>query len=47
MVPGDVLVMEVELLTNRRGIVKAKGCGYVDGQLAVSVGSMTFFLQKD
>jgi 3-hydroxyacyl-[acyl-carrier-protein] dehydratase len=47
VVPGDVLVMEVELLKNRRGIVKAKGAGYVDGKLAVSVGSMTFFLQKD
>jgi len=47
VVPGDTLVMEVELLKNKRGIVKAKGEAYVDGELAISVGSMTFFLQKE
>ena len=39
--------MEVELLKNKRGIVKAKGEAYVDGELAISVGSMTFLLQKE
>lgn len=47
VIPGDTLVMEVEVLKNRRGIVKATGKGYVDGELAISVESMTFFLQKE
>jgi 3-hydroxyacyl-[acyl-carrier-protein] dehydratase len=31
--PGDVLVMEVEVLSVRRNIVKAKGIAKVDGQV--------------
>ena len=48
VVPGDVLVMEVEIKSWKAkfGIAKASGKGYVDGQLAVDVGSMTFALAK-
>lgn len=48
VVPGDVLVMEVKIKTWKAkfGIAKAEGRGYVDGQLAVDVGSMTFALAK-
>lgn len=48
VVPGDVLVMEVEI-TNWKakfGIAKATGRAYVDGNLAIEVGSMTFALAK-
>ena len=40
VVPGDVLVMEVEMLRMRRGICKASGTAYVDGEVAVVVESM-------
>ena len=46
--PGDTLVMEVEI-TNWKakfGIAKATGRAYVDGNLAVEVGAMTFALAK-
>ena len=46
--PGDTLVMEVEI-TNWKakfGIAKATGKAYVDGNLAVEVGEMTFALAK-
>lgn len=48
MVPGDTLVMEVELTKYRAkfGIAKATGRAYVDGQLAVVVDSMTFAIAK-
>lgn len=48
VVPGDTLVMEVEI-TNWKakfGIAKATGRAFVDGNLAVEVGSMTFALAK-
>jgi 3-hydroxyacyl-[acyl-carrier-protein] dehydratase len=48
VVPGDTLVMEVEIKMWRAkmGIAKATGRAYVDGQLAVEVDSMTFALAK-
>lgn len=49
VVPGDTLVMEVEITkwNARFGIAKATGKAYVDGQLAVDVGQMTFALAKE
>lgn len=48
VVPGDTLVMEVEILKWRAkfGIAKASGRAYVDGKLAVEVTGMTFALAK-
>ncbi|VEU45158.1 unnamed protein product [Pseudo-nitzschia multistriata] len=48
VVPGDLLVMEVEIkkMNLRFGIVKASGKGYTDGDLAVEVGEMTLMLAK-
>ena len=46
VVPGEILVMEVEILRFRRGLAKATGKGYVNGELAIEVGSMTFALAK-
>ncbi|KAG7363216.1 3R-hydroxyacyl dehydrase [Nitzschia inconspicua] len=48
VVPGDTLVMEVEVLkfNKKFGIIKASGKGYTDGQLAVDVAEMTFALAK-
>jgi 3-hydroxyacyl-[acyl-carrier-protein] dehydratase len=48
VVPGDTLVMEVEITKWRAGmgIAKATGRAYVDGELAVEVGGMTFALAK-
>jgi len=48
VVPGDTLVMEVEILKWRAkmGIAKANGRAYVDGKLAVEVNGMTFALAK-
>uniref|UniRef100_A0A7S4EGP0 Beta-hydroxyacyl-ACP dehydratase n=1 Tax=Pseudo-nitzschia australis TaxID=44445 RepID=A0A7S4EGP0_9STRA len=48
VVPGDLLVMEVEIkkMNLRFGIVKASGKGYTDGDLAVEVGEMTMMLAK-
>lgn len=48
VVPGDVLVMEVEVLkfNKRFGICKATGKGYVDGKIAVEVKEMTFAQAK-
>jgi 3-hydroxyacyl-[acyl-carrier-protein] dehydratase len=48
VVPGDVLVMEVEILkfNPRFGICKATGKGYVDGKIAVEVATMTFAQAK-
>ena len=48
VVPGDTLVMEVEILkwTAKFGIAKASGKGFVDGKLAVDVKEMTFALAK-
>uniref|UniRef100_A0A1S6K7Y0 3-hydroxyacyl-[acyl-carrier-protein] dehydratase n=1 Tax=Gambierdiscus excentricus TaxID=986170 RepID=A0A1S6K7Y0_9DINO len=49
VVPGDTLVMEMELLKFRekRGIAKMKGRAFVDGQRAVEVKEFTFALVKD
>ncbi|CAM9217395.1 unnamed protein product, partial [Phaeothamnion confervicola] len=49
VVPGDVLVMEMELTAwkERFGIAKMTGKGYVDGKLAVEVKEFTFALVKD
>jgi len=48
VVPGDTLVMEVEITKWRAtmGIAKATGKAYVDGKLAVEVAGMTFALAK-
>jgi 3-hydroxyacyl-[acyl-carrier-protein] dehydratase len=48
VVPGDVLVMEVEVLkfNKRYGICKAAGKAYVDGKIAVEVATMTFAQAK-
>ena len=42
VVPGDTLVMEVtiKMWRARKGIVKASGKGYVDGQIAIEVKEM-------
>lgn len=49
VVPGDTLIMEVEVLKWRAkfGIAKAVGRAYVDGELAVEVKEMTFAIAKD
>lgn len=49
VVPGDLLVMEVEILKWKAkfGIAKASGRAYVDGELVVQVEGMTFALAKD
>jgi len=49
VVPGETLVMEVEITkwNARFGIAKATGKAYVDGELAVEVGQMTFALAKE
>jgi len=48
VVPGDVLVMEVEIKkwNKKFGIAKAEGKAYVDGEVAVEVGEMKFALAK-
>jgi len=48
VVPGDVLVMEIEInkWNPRFGIAKASGRAYVDGKMAVEVKEMTFALAK-
>jgi 3-hydroxyacyl-[acyl-carrier-protein] dehydratase len=48
VVPGDLLVMEVEIkkFNAKFGICKAEGKGYVDGKLAVEVKEMTFAIAK-
>ena len=48
VVPGDTLVMEVEITKWKAkfGIAKATGKAYVDGVLAVEVKEMTFALAK-
>lgn len=48
VVPGDMLVMEVEIkkMNLKFGIIKASGKGYTDGDLAVEVGEMTMILLK-
>lgn len=48
VVPGDTLVMEVEVLkfNKKFGICKATGKAYVDGVLAVEVQEMTFAQAK-
>uniref|UniRef100_A0A1S6K873 3-hydroxyacyl-[acyl-carrier-protein] dehydratase n=1 Tax=Gambierdiscus belizeanus TaxID=439316 RepID=A0A1S6K873_9DINO len=49
VVPGDTLVMEMELLKFRekRGIAKMTGRAFVDGKRAVEVKEFTFALVKD
>jgi 3-hydroxyacyl-[acyl-carrier-protein] dehydratase len=48
VVPGDTLVMEVEILkfNKKFGICKATGKAYVDGKMAVEVKEMTFAQAK-
>lgn len=48
VVPGDTMVMEVEVLkwTAKFGIAKASGKAYVDGKLCVDIKEMTFALAK-
>mmetsp|Transcript_46712 Transcript_46712/g.69071 ORF Transcript_46712/g.69071 Transcript_46712/m.69071 type:complete len:212 (+) Transcript_46712:82-717(+) len=48
VVPGDTLVMEVEITkwNKRFGLAKATGRAYTDGELAVEVQQMTFALAK-
>ena len=40
VVPGDQLVLEVEFLTEKRGITKFTGKAYVDGKLACEADLM-------
>jgi len=49
VVPGDTLVMEVEVLKFREkvGIAKMSGKGYVDGKLAIQVKEFTCALVKE
>ena len=46
--PGDMLVMEVEItkFNAKFGLAKATGKSYVNGDLAVEVGEMTFAIAK-
>jgi len=48
VVPGDTLVMEVEILkwNKRFGIATATGRSYVDGEIAVELSEMKFALAK-
>jgi 3-hydroxyacyl-[acyl-carrier-protein] dehydratase len=48
VVPGDTLVMEVEILkwNPKFGLCKASGKSYVNGQVVVEVAEMTFALAK-
>lgn len=48
VVPGDSLILEVEVtkFNARFGIAKATGKAFVDGQVAVEVGEMTFAIAK-
>jgi 3-hydroxyacyl-[acyl-carrier-protein] dehydratase len=48
VVPGDTLVMEVEInkWNPKFGLCKASGKSYVNGDLVVEVGEMTFALAK-
>jgi len=48
VVPGDTLVMEMELVTwkERFGIAKMSGNAFVDGELAVEVKEFTFAMAK-
>jgi 3-hydroxyacyl-[acyl-carrier-protein] dehydratase len=48
VVPGDSLVMEVEIkkFNAKFGLAKATGKAYVDGDLVVEVGEMTFAIAK-
>lgn len=48
VVPGDVLVMEMELVRwkPKFGLAKMKGRAYVDGVLAVDVKEFTFALER-
>lgn len=49
VIPGDTLVMEVEILkfNAKFGIAKATGRAYVDGEQVVEVKEMKFALAKD
>uniref|UniRef100_A0A6T1MGQ0 3-hydroxyacyl-[acyl-carrier-protein] dehydratase n=1 Tax=Alexandrium monilatum TaxID=311494 RepID=A0A6T1MGQ0_9DINO len=49
VVPGDTLVMEMELVKFREkyGIAKMRGTAYVDGKVAVEVKEFTFALVKE
>lgn len=49
VVPGDTLVMEMELLKFKAkfGIAKMRGRAFVDGKLAVEVAEFTFALVKE
>lgn len=48
VVPGDSLVMEAEIVkfNAKFGLAKAKAKAYVDGEVAVEVGEMTFALAR-
>ena len=48
VVPGDTLVMEVEILkwNKKFGIAQATGKGFVDGKCVVEVGTMKFAVAK-
>lgn len=48
MCVGDTLVMEAEIkkFNAKFGLAKATGKAYVDGELAVEVGEMTFALAR-
>jgi 3-hydroxyacyl-[acyl-carrier-protein] dehydratase len=48
VVPGDTMVMEVEILkwTAKFGIAKASGKAYVDGKICIDIKEMTFAMAK-
>ena len=46
VVPGDLLVMEVEITKPGIGLARAKGKAYVDGELVLEVREMTFAFAK-
>jgi 3-hydroxyacyl-[acyl-carrier-protein] dehydratase len=48
VVPGDTLVLEVEMLkwNAKFGVAKAKGRAFVDGTCVVEIDTMTFALAK-
>jgi UDP-3-O-[3-hydroxymyristoyl] N-acetylglucosamine deacetylase/3-hydroxyacyl-[acyl-carrier-protein] dehydratase len=47
VVPGDQLVLEVELVSKRRNIVHVAGKAYVDGQLAAEAEMLTAIVDRE
>ncbi len=47
VVPGDQLIMEVELVSKRRNIMHVAGKSYVNGQLVAEAEMMTALIDRD